>query len=105
MLSVCQNDPESEFSAADFIDEDSEAERGWAPGPCPALVAGELGFAARGGWPEAPWCYSMPHSRGGAKAVVGVVDCHPAALGNMNVEKLLTLLQPCVRREAAGCHL
>lgn len=46
MLSVCQNDPESEFSAADFIDEDSEAERGWTPGPCSLLVAGEPGFAA-----------------------------------------------------------
>lgn len=45
MLSVCQNDLESEFSAADFIDEDPEAERGWTPGPCSTLVDGELGFA------------------------------------------------------------
>lgn len=44
-------------------------------------------------------------SRGGVKAVVGVGDCHPAALGNMNVEKLRTVLQPCMRREAAGQHL
>lgn len=37
-------------------------------------------------------------SRGGEKAVVGVGDCHPAALGNMNVEELRTVVQRCVKR-------